>query len=36
MPIYYAKPDSDNQFPDKENTPVLEQEEGLRAVNIPN
>lgn len=35
MPIYYVKPDSDNQFPDKETTPVLEPADGLRAVNIP-
>lgn len=35
MPIYYVKPDSDNMFPDKDTTPVLEQADGLRAVNIP-
>lgn len=35
MPIYYVKPDSDNNFPDKETTPVLESADGLRAVNIP-
>lgn len=35
MPIYYVKPDADNQFPDKDTTPVLEQTDGLRAVNIP-
>lgn len=35
MPIYYVKPDSDNQFPDKDTTPVLESADGLRAVNIP-
>jgi len=35
MPIYYVKPDSDNQFPDKDTTPVLEPADGLRAVNIP-
>lgn len=35
MPIYYVKSDSDNQFPDKETTPVLESADGLRAVNIP-
>ncbi|ATU71101.1 hypothetical protein CT113_12490 [Levilactobacillus brevis] len=35
MPIYYVKPDSDNQFPDKDTTPALEQADGLRAVNIP-
>lgn len=35
MPTYYVKPDSDNQFPDKETTPVLEPADGLRAVNIP-
>ncbi|WAE45772.1 hypothetical protein OUY26_04010 [Levilactobacillus brevis] len=35
MPIYYVKSDSDNQFPDKETTPVLEPADGLRAVNIP-
>ncbi|QHJ74842.1 hypothetical protein [Lactobacillus phage JNU_P2] len=35
MPIYYVKPDPDNQFPDKDTTPVLEPADGLRAVNIP-
>lgn len=35
MPIYYAKPDSDNKFPDKDTTPVLEPADDLRAVNIP-
>lgn len=35
MPIYYVKPDSDNQFPDKDTTPELESADGLRAVNIP-
>jgi len=35
MPIYYVKPDSDNKFPDKDTTPVLEPADGLRAVNIP-
>ena len=35
MPIYYVKPDSDNQFPDKDTTPVLDPADGLRAVNIP-
>lgn len=35
MPIYYVKPDSDNQFPDKDTTPALEPADGLRAVNIP-
>lgn len=35
MPIYYVKPDSDNKFPDKETTPVLEPADDLRAVNIP-
>ena len=35
MPIYYVKPDSDNQFPDKDTAPVLESADGLRAVNIP-
>lgn len=35
MPIYYVKPDSDNQFPDKNTAPVLESADGLRAVNIP-
>lgn len=35
MPIYYVKPDSDNKFPDKDTTPVREQADGLRAVNIP-
>ncbi|ARW22448.1 hypothetical protein [Levilactobacillus brevis] len=35
MPIYYVKPDSDNQFPDKDTTPVLEPADGLRTVNIP-
>ena len=35
MPIYYVKPDSDNNFPDKDTTPVLEPADGLRAVNIP-
>ena len=34
MPIYYVKPDSDNKFPDKDTTPVLEPADGLRAVNI--
>ncbi|WP_394879037.1 hypothetical protein [Levilactobacillus brevis] len=35
MPIYYVKPDSDNQFPDKDTTPMLDPADGLRAVNIP-
>lgn len=35
MPIYYVKPDTDNQFPDKDTTPVLEPADDLRAVNIP-
>ena len=35
MSVYYVKPDSDNKFPDKDTTPVLESAEGLRAVNIP-
>lgn len=35
MPIYYVKPDSDNKFPDKDTTPVLEPADGLRTVNIP-
>jgi len=35
MPIYYVKPDSDNKFPDKDTTPVLEPADDLRAVNIP-
>lgn len=35
MPIYYVKPDTDNQFPDKSTAPVLESADGLRAVNIP-
>lgn len=35
MSIYYVKSDSDNQFPDKDTTPVLEPADGLRAVNIP-
>lgn len=35
MPIYYVKPDSDNNFPDKETTPTLDPADGLRAVNIP-
>jgi len=35
MPTYYVKPDTDNQFPDKDTTPALEQADGLRAVNIP-
>ncbi|QCZ50368.1 hypothetical protein [Levilactobacillus brevis] len=35
MPIYYVKPDSDNKFPDKDTTPVLDPADGLRAVNIP-
>lgn len=35
MPIYYVKSDSDNKFPDKDTTPVLESADGLRAVNIP-
>lgn len=35
MPIYYVKPDSDNQFPDKETTPELEPADGLRAVDVP-
>ena len=35
MPIYYVKPDSDNQFPDKETTPALEQADGLRAMDVP-
>jgi len=29
MPIYYVKPDSDNKFPDKDTTPVLEPADGL-------
>ncbi|MCM6799359.1 hypothetical protein NE303_02695 [Levilactobacillus brevis] len=35
MPIYYVKSDTNNQFPDKDTTPVLEPADGLRAVNIP-
>lgn len=35
MPIYYVKPDSDNQFPDKDTAPVLEPADGLRALSIP-
>lgn len=35
MPIYYVKPGTDNQFPDKNTAPVLESADGLRAVNIP-
>ncbi|MGI1749779.1 hypothetical protein ACRPNP_06130 [Levilactobacillus brevis] len=35
MPIYYVKPDTDNKFPDKDTTPVLEPADGLRAVDIP-
>lgn len=35
MPIYYVKPDTDNQFPDKDTAPVLESADGLRAVSIP-
>ena len=35
MPIYYVKPDTANQFPDKSTAPVLESADGLRAVNIP-
>jgi len=35
MPIYYVKPDSDNQFPEKDTMPVLEPADGLRTVNIP-
>ena len=35
MSIYYVKPDSDNQFPDKDTTPMLEPADDLRAVNIP-
>lgn len=35
MPTYYVKPDSDNQFPDKDTTPVLEPADGLRAVDVP-
>ena len=35
MPTYYVKPDSDNKFPDKDTTPVLEPADGLRTVNIP-
>ncbi|MGJ3977651.1 hypothetical protein [Levilactobacillus brevis] len=35
MSIYYVKPDSDNQFPDKDTTPMLDPADGLRAVNIP-
>jgi len=34
MPIYYVKTDSDNKFPDKDTTPVLEPADDLRAVNI--
>lgn len=36
MPIYYVKPDTNNQFPDKDTTPALEPADGLRTVNIPN
>ncbi|WP_373880021.1 hypothetical protein [Levilactobacillus brevis] len=35
MPIYYVKPDSDNKFPDRDITPVLEPADGLRPVNVP-
>lgn len=35
MPIYYVKPDSNNQFPDKDIAPALEPADGLRPVNIP-
>ncbi|MCW3777949.1 hypothetical protein [Levilactobacillus namurensis] len=35
MPIYYVKSDTNNQFPDKDTTPMLEPADGLRAVNIP-
>jgi len=35
MTIYYVKPDSDNKFPDKDTTPVLEPADSLRTVNIP-
>lgn len=35
MPTYYVKPDSDNKFPDKDTTPMLEPADGLRAVDIP-
>ena len=35
MPIFHVKPDSDNNFPDKETTPTLDPADGLRAVNIP-
>ncbi|MCT3574114.1 hypothetical protein [Levilactobacillus brevis] len=35
MPIYYVKPDSDNQFPDKDTAPFLKPADGLRAVDIP-
>lgn len=35
MPIYYVKPDSDNQFPDKDTTPVFEPADGLRSGEYP-
>ncbi|BAN07765.1 conserved hypothetical protein [Levilactobacillus brevis KB290] len=35
MPIYYVKPDSDNKFPDKDTTPMLEPADNLRTVSIP-
>lgn len=35
MPIYYVKSDSDNKFPDKDTTPVLEPADGLRAADVP-
>lgn len=35
MLTYYVKSDSDNKFPDKETTPVLDPADGLRAVDVP-
>lgn len=35
MTVYYVKPDSDNEFPDKDTVPALESAEGLVAVDIP-
>ncbi|WP_460730504.1 hypothetical protein, partial [Nocardia heshunensis] len=33
--IYYVKPDSNSEFPDKDTVPALDAAEGLVAVDIP-
>ena len=35
MTTYYVKPDSNNEFPDKDTIPVLKQMSGLQAVDVP-